>query len=191
MGDLRFDAHLERVARAPDRAAAIRGMSDEEIVQALAAASKGADAYLANVLATEVMNRMRRAAELRLALETSEARYRALFNVVQEPIVAADMERRITECNRAFERLLGYERGELRGAPTRQLYASDADWEETGRIIQEDLAAGREGRPLVRRLRARSGEVLTVEMRGFYVRDPGGNPVGIVAVVHAGSRPPG
>lgn len=60
MGDRRFDAAYKAVAESPDRSAAIRQLDDEEIVHALAAASRKMDAYLANVLAVEVLNRRRR-----------------------------------------------------------------------------------------------------------------------------------
>lgn len=66
MGDVRFTPHDERVANAADAAEALRRMADEEVVMALAAASRRGDPLLANVLATEAQNRMRRT---RAALE--------------------------------------------------------------------------------------------------------------------------
>lgn len=60
MGDVRYDEHYRRVVEAADRAAALRHLADDEVIQALAAASRNRDALLANVLATEAMNRMRR-----------------------------------------------------------------------------------------------------------------------------------
>lgn len=59
MGDRRFDHAYEKVLAARDRTAAIRGLSDTEVVYALAAASRKLDSYLANVLAVEVLNRRR------------------------------------------------------------------------------------------------------------------------------------
>lgn len=60
MGDRRFDPHYERV-RGTDRVQVLGTMSDEEVISALAAASRAQDPYLANVLATAAQNRMRRA----------------------------------------------------------------------------------------------------------------------------------
>jgi len=60
VGDTRFDAGLEAIERAPDRAAAVRGMPYVDVVKALAAASRSRDPLLANVLATELLNRYRR-----------------------------------------------------------------------------------------------------------------------------------
>lgn len=59
MGDRRFDRAYEKVLAARDRVAAIADLSDTEVVYALAAASRKLDAYVANVLAVEVLNRRR------------------------------------------------------------------------------------------------------------------------------------
>lgn len=60
MGDRRFDPQYERVTGA-DRVQVISTMTDDDIISALAAASRAQDPYLANVLATAAHNRMRRA----------------------------------------------------------------------------------------------------------------------------------
>lgn len=60
MGDARFEPPLERLRRSADRATEMARLHDEEILQALGAASKESDPYLANVLATEALNRHRR-----------------------------------------------------------------------------------------------------------------------------------
>lgn len=60
MGDVRFDPLLERLTQATDRRAALAAFTDEDVVSALAAASRVREPYLANVLATEAMNRTRR-----------------------------------------------------------------------------------------------------------------------------------
>jgi len=38
-------------------------------------------------------------------------------------------ERNVTQCNRAFEQLLGWGPGEMSGRSSRDWYLSDADWE--------------------------------------------------------------
>lgn len=38
-------------------------------------------------------------------------------------------DRKVVRCNRAFEQMLGYDHGELDGAPSRTWYMSDSDWE--------------------------------------------------------------
>ena len=68
MGDARFEEPYERLADASDRASALRRLSHAEVIQALAAASRAQDPYLANVLATEALNRYRRLAALFAAI---------------------------------------------------------------------------------------------------------------------------
>lgn len=98
MGDVRFDAVLERVRSARDSAAAIRSLTDEEVIHALAAASKQLDPYYANVLATEAANRRLRAAAFdeRLARQNE-----ALVRLAKEiGLIALDQDaalRAITE----------------------------------------------------------------------------------------------
>lgn len=60
MGDRRFDAAYRTLTETRDRPAVLRAMPDEAVVHALAAASRKMDAYLANVLAVELLNRQRR-----------------------------------------------------------------------------------------------------------------------------------
>lgn len=60
MGDARYGEHYRRLMEASDRAAHVRSMPDEALIQALAHASLSHDPYLANVLATEALNRMGR-----------------------------------------------------------------------------------------------------------------------------------
>lgn len=61
MGDVRFDGALNKLRQSEDRLRALRSLTDDEAVFALAAASKSNDRFLANVLATEILNRQRRA----------------------------------------------------------------------------------------------------------------------------------
>jgi hypothetical protein len=60
MGDRRFSESLVRLREASDRSAAITRLSYEDLVLALAASSREREPYLANVLATELLNRSRR-----------------------------------------------------------------------------------------------------------------------------------
>lgn len=64
MGDLRFEAPLVRVRVADDRGRAIADLSYDDLILALGAASRERDAYLANILTSELLNRSRRGAAL-------------------------------------------------------------------------------------------------------------------------------
>lgn len=101
VGDSRFLASYARVREAEDRAGELRRMTDEEVIEALAAASRVHDALLANVLATESLNRVRR---LRASLEH-----------LGEGVVTLALDGRIHWLNLAAERLLGWPRDEVIG----------------------------------------------------------------------------
>ncbi len=73
-------------------------------------------------------------------------------------------DRCVTQCNRAFEQLLGWEPGELSGRSSREWYLSDADWEAAGQRCDEPFRQGRafEGEMV---LRHRDGRAIECEVR--------------------------
>lgn len=99
MGDLRFDRPYLSVRDARDRHSALRSLDDEEVVQALAAASRFHDALLSNVLATEAMNRIR---HLRGALAN-----------LSEGVLAMGPRGEVHWMNPAAEELLGLRRQDV------------------------------------------------------------------------------
>lgn len=101
MGDTRYNPYLEAIRGAPDQGRAIRQLADDEVVQALAAASKSQEPYLANVLASEAMNRLHRAA--------------TVTDTIAEGTYAVNTAGRITFVNPAAERMLGWRRPEVIG----------------------------------------------------------------------------
>lgn len=101
MGDTRFKQPFERVATASDRIAAMQSLTTEELLMAVAGAARPEDALVVNVLATEAINRTRRA---EIVLES-----------IGEGIIAVDAGRRVTYANPAALDLLGYERDEMLG----------------------------------------------------------------------------
>jgi PAS domain S-box-containing protein len=101
MGDRRFETHYETVRTATVPQDALRDMADGAVVEALAAASRANDPYLANVLATEATNRMRRS--------------RVEVVNLGEGLCSLDMAGRILTANPAAERLLGWSQAELCG----------------------------------------------------------------------------
>ncbi len=78
--------------------------------------------------------------------------------------VAFVREGRVTQCNRAFEQLLGWEPGELSGRSPREWYSSDAEWDAARQRCSEPLRTGGafEGELV---LRHRSGHAIECEVR--------------------------
>ena len=75
--------------------------------------------------------------------------------------------RHLTRCNEHFERMLGYEPGELLGSPSRRWYASDAAWEDVAHRCYSQLAEGhsyegeielcrKDGTPVICEVRSKS-----------------------------------
>lgn len=101
MGDRRFAQPYERLRDAPDRAAALRGLADTEVIEALAHASRESDPLLANVLATEAANRMERA--------------RAIYENITDGLLSVDADGRFVSINPAGERMLQWPHNALLG----------------------------------------------------------------------------
>lgn len=102
MGDTRFQAHYDRIKRAEDAAREIYAMDDEGLIQALAAGSADLESqYFMNILASEALNRIRRA--------------RLVEQHIAEGVFALNDEGRIVSANPAAQALLGAIEAELRG----------------------------------------------------------------------------
>ncbi len=81
----------------------------------------------------------RKSAEAALA-SVREQHHLILDNVLVG--VAFLRDRCVTQCNRAFEQLLGWEPGELSGRSSREWYRSDAEWEAAGQRCYEPFRQG-------------------------------------------------
>lgn len=155
MGDVRFDAAYANVrdAQNPDRALEL--LTDEEVVAALAAASKESDEYVANVIATAAMNRMRHSA--------------AVFEHLAEGVVLLDEDGRIRRLNPAGERALMWAQEEVLGKDFHELVdhrhggstiGGDALWQ---RVSREDCE--------ILRALAGGGHARVIDHDGFVRRD--------------------
>ncbi len=101
MGDSRFAPFYARVEGSVDPAREIRALSDEGVVSALAWASKKRNPVLANVLATEALNRLRRATTVTTNLG--------------EGVLGLDLAGRVSFLNPAAKAMLGWDVRELEG----------------------------------------------------------------------------
>lgn len=93
MGDVRFRDPYRQLEAAEDRRRVLHEMSDDAVIQALAHASREKDPLLANVLATEAHNRMRRAGIITYHMA--------------EGIFSVDPDLLLTFANRAMMGMLG------------------------------------------------------------------------------------
>lgn len=113
MGDRRFAAAYLRLRDSPEPARTLHEMGDEEVVQALAHASREHDPYLANVLATEALNRL---AERTRWLHLVEAFYDVHDRLGIGLLIVE--EGRTLHANAAMRALVGRELDELRALPS-------------------------------------------------------------------------
>ena len=123
MGDTRFERPYHEVRDASDRAAAIHALPDEDVIGALVVASAQKDPYLANVLASEAMNRVRRKG--------------TIVQTANEGLVSQDLEGRLTYMNPAAERMLGWTMDELLGRRVHDIVHLD----EQGRPLDDSECA--------------------------------------------------
>lgn len=101
MGDRRYARAFRKLRQAPDPARATLALSDEEVIQALAHASRESNPYIANVLASEAMNRMRRA--------------RTLFEHLSEGLCVLGAEGAVSAMNPAARAMLGWDPEDVAG----------------------------------------------------------------------------
>jgi two-component system, cell cycle sensor histidine kinase and response regulator CckA len=101
----------------------------EQVVVGLAGLTISAVLYTVRVAL--MAHRQRTVAE---ALKSSEARYRTLFDRNMAGVFRSTTEGRLLEFNEAFAKMFGYERSELVGKPSHELYYGGA--EERARLIQ-------------------------------------------------------
>ncbi len=75
------------------------------------------------------------------ALATVREQHQLILDNVPVGVVFL-RERCVTQCNRAFEQLLGWAPGELDGRSSREWYADDAQWQAAGERYRQALAQG-------------------------------------------------
>ena len=113
-------------------------------------------------------------------LRRNEEWYRGVFETVNDPIMTATLDGRITGVNRAFERALGYAREDIIGRHDSTL-TTPAVAEASAERVQR--AAGGEALPPTEVIGvAKSGEHLPFEVRTALIRDHDGAPAGVVGI---------
>jgi two-component system, cell cycle sensor histidine kinase and response regulator CckA len=116
------------------------------------------------------------------ALRESEAKYRRLHETMMDAFVHVDMAGHILEANRAYQAMVGYSEDELRRLTYIDL--TPEKWHAPeGRIIQEQILVQGHSEVYEKEYRRKDGTIFPVELRTFLIRDEGGNPLGMWAIV--------
>ena len=101
----------------------------------------------------------------------SEARFKDLFETLQEGVYLADTDGKLEDVNPAFVRMLGYEnRAELLGRLLSEFFLQPEEWEtERRQLAQSDVLHGHEAM-----LRRSDGSALTTLHASALIRDTAG-----------------
>ncbi|MDX6540971.1 MAG: hypothetical protein QOI71_2581, partial [Gaiellales bacterium] len=114
------------------------------------------------------------------AAEESEERYRDLFENANEPIASVTMAERITEVNRAFERVLGYSREELIGTEL-SAYLTPASLQTSQEATAHKLSGEASGATFEQEFISKRGESVILEVSSRVI-EKNGRPVGVQGI---------
>ncbi len=105
------------------------------------------------------------------ALKESERRYREILNTMEEGYYEADLTGKITFCNEAACRILGYKTGELKGLSYKQLYKEpDAVYKSFNQVF----LSGKPAKGLIREMIRKDGSPGYMELSISLLRDKDG-----------------
>ncbi len=131
-----------------------------------------------SVVVEEVTERKR----MDQALRESEAKYRRLHESMTDAFVQVGMDGRITECNRAYQALLGYTADELSRLAYTDLTPERWHGYEA-QIVSEQILQHGHSAVYEKEYRRKDGTVFPVELRTFLLDDEKGEPIGMWAIV--------
>ena len=115
-------------------------------------------------------------------LRQSERKYRNLYESMTDSFAQIDMSGRLQEFNQSFQRLLGYSREELLARGCHDL--TPQRWRDLeARIVEQQVLARGYSEVYEKELQKKDGTIFPVEMRLVLIRDEGGPPAGMWAIV--------
>lgn len=115
------------------------------------------------------------------ALKQSEAKYRLLYENMQDAFVIADMNGLLLESNPAFERLIQYSKDEIRGLSYDVF--TPLKWRATDKLAFKQVCERGYTDIVEKEYIRRDGVVVPVEICGSLIRDEEGTPEGVWAVI--------
>jgi len=110
-----------------------------------------------------------------LKLSESEAKFGGLYDSIRDGILANDVSGRIYECNKAFEKMVGYSLDELRRMKWQDITPKHYLELEEGIIKEQMLEKGFSGYVEKEYIR-KDGSIVPVEVTASVVRGTGGKP---------------
>src|SRR5512134_3103133 len=120
-----------------------------------------------------------RAAEHRL--EREQARFRAIFKSLPDPVLICDVDGAIRLVNPAFTGVFGYAEAEVLGDALRILIESEGDWQ---RFEQYRPAAGASSALDGLRFRRKSGELFPTKTVQSHIIGHSGSALGRLVLIH-------
>jgi PAS domain S-box-containing protein len=110
-----------------------------------------------------------------------EKRYRRLYETTQDGIMARDENGRMIDCNKAYAKMLGYTKKELRNLSVKQLLPEE--WHaQRERIVKKVLQTGR-SIVFEREYKRKGGSIFQASVRTWRLTDEKGKTIGIWSIV--------
>ena len=115
------------------------------------------------------------------ALRESEERFRTLYESSRDGIAAADLDGRITGCNRAYADMLGYSREELQRIRYQDMTPSK--WHAVNADVVRQVMERGYSEEFEKEYIKKDGTVFPVALSVWRVEDEAGRPVGVWSIV--------
>jgi PAS domain S-box-containing protein len=111
----------------------------------------------------------------------NEKRYRRLYETTQDGIMARDIEGRMIDCNKAYAKMLGYTKKQLRNLSVQQLLPER--WHpQREKVVNKVLQTGR-SIVFEREYKRKDGSIFQASVRTWRLTDENGKKVGIWSIV--------
>jgi PAS domain S-box-containing protein len=108
--------------------------------------------------------------------------YFSLFNSIRDAILVADTDRNIIDLNRAFTKMFGYTKEDLRDIKTVFVYENEKQYIKLGEALKNNLGETRDFLYTVN-YRKKSGEVFPGETGVYYLQDQDGVTTGFIGLI--------